>query len=693
MMRLKELSHTTLLMKLNEIFCCGWSEDDKFYVITNNGLDVFHLKPNPESKIEELSFNRSFIFPLQYYPSEHAGFDDSEIEKISREDLSTILYDPLLVPRLKVASDTPLYFIKAIWSTSRIVPSENCALALLTSVGGATLWMYKTNTWSVLVDISNLILLHLKGEDLIVPLTMGTPDYMPKFQEQCYKLVTSAIAWSSFYQFKHENFVFFTTVQKNGDVYVWKVKPDNVLDVTLQAELEVIHESKFKNVCSALWIAISQFRCVLVLGTIRGKVYCVHFDIDTDFKLKYSRTVEVWQDEDNIKVTQMLSTWIGPRICIVVIKASFFIGILINQDGEVVSTSHKHLDNLNITGVQEIDYLEYAVSTMTGVTCTLTLGQNYEDCNLHISDSMVDVDLNYSRWAQYGMCISKKSAIWVSCLNPCKTMQRQFGKSCSRIVFSHPAHLDPMAHIYNNKSELLTNIWDLMELARVLMLKNNKVIPNNWTMEWNHEMTDYQLKVCLWITFMAHLVQEATEKVKKIRELILCRHVERSLPLLVLKQYKEGLSVFEEDSAKCMVNYLRYCNKTFRKGELGPYLERINRSLHPLIPEDSDILCDWCQEPLENVNCSQGHPRQWCCVTLQKVDDGECLVCNVCGCSAHAELVNQSPTCTFCDTYMQSNSLFAKPLAPEDKPVDVAETPVEEMETGASTSAEIDTTK
>lgn len=134
-LELRLIDQLNLTNNLTINFACGYSEDDRIFILTDVGVYVLALKCSLVSSFSSFSHSKSF-FPLtNYIPADHIDLDLNSFHKdLDRKHL----YETVLVSEysanLNNTKPLDIFPICAEWSPSKIVGKTSCLLAVLSSL-------------------------------------------------------------------------------------------------------------------------------------------------------------------------------------------------------------------------------------------------------------------------------------------------------------------------------------------------------------------------------------------------------------------------------------------------------------------------------------------------------------------------------------------------------------------------------
>lgn len=135
LVELRLLDQIKLINHLIRNFACEYSEDDRFFILTETGVYILGLQCNLSTAFPNLCCSKKFFQVSNFIPGDNVDLDINTFHK----DLDRkALYESVMASELsatlrnmKPLDPTPL---SAGWSPSGIVSKTDCLLAVLTNI-------------------------------------------------------------------------------------------------------------------------------------------------------------------------------------------------------------------------------------------------------------------------------------------------------------------------------------------------------------------------------------------------------------------------------------------------------------------------------------------------------------------------------------------------------------------------------
>lgn len=139
---LRLLDQVKLFNHLTRNFACGYSEDDRFFILTESGVYILGLKCNLSAAFPDFSCTKKFIQISNFIPASNIDLDINTFHK----DLDRkTLYESVMaseysasLKNLKPLDPCPL---SAEWSPARIVGKTDCLLGILTNTHSLEIYL------------------------------------------------------------------------------------------------------------------------------------------------------------------------------------------------------------------------------------------------------------------------------------------------------------------------------------------------------------------------------------------------------------------------------------------------------------------------------------------------------------------------------------------------------------------------
>lgn len=131
---LRLLDQIKLVNHLTRNFACGYSDDDRFFILTESGVYVLGLKCNLSATFTNFSCSKKFFEVSNFIPSGNVDLDINTFHKdLDRKALYESVMATEYSASLKHTKAVDFFPVCAEWSPAGIVGNTNCMLGVLTN--------------------------------------------------------------------------------------------------------------------------------------------------------------------------------------------------------------------------------------------------------------------------------------------------------------------------------------------------------------------------------------------------------------------------------------------------------------------------------------------------------------------------------------------------------------------------------
>lgn len=319
-----------------------WSRNNKISVNQRKYIVVLGLQLNIPQILLKTSYERCILKVPEQYPTEKTNVDIGRLlYDLKKRSVFTTLFDPLLAPRLDKCKPIQPEFVFTCWSSENLVNNDTCALATLTNLGFVTIYIHQQHTFTVLGNINEFWEREVKKNWFSIA-RKRTSRLQAIHKMRAYELHISCIAWSPY----ENGFCYLVTGHSSGDVAIWKIDKIIYEDPIFQPEF-IIRIKQF-NVCVSClhWFKFRN-KDYLIIGYANGKVVGYIFSDRSD---SISEMKIIWPDEDNINVNCIKVTKFYQFVTVLIIKQSYLIAVLLDDDLNILHTTNTSIGSYYITG-------------------------------------------------------------------------------------------------------------------------------------------------------------------------------------------------------------------------------------------------------------------------------------------------------------------------------------------------------
>lgn len=134
-MELRLLDQIKLVNHLTRNFACDYSEDDRFFIITETGIYILSLKCNLSYVFPSFQCSKKFFQVSNFTPCANVDLDINTFHKdLDRKTLYETVMASEYSANLKHAKSLDPQPLSAQWSPAGIVNKSDCLLGVLTNM-------------------------------------------------------------------------------------------------------------------------------------------------------------------------------------------------------------------------------------------------------------------------------------------------------------------------------------------------------------------------------------------------------------------------------------------------------------------------------------------------------------------------------------------------------------------------------
>lgn len=649
--------------------------------------------PAPNSTVPRLSLKRSLLKPRTDVPTDKTDVDYNTLlyEMNDRVGVYHLILDSTLTPNLDNANMPPPRYTQVAWSPPGLLHYGRCLLATLTNYGSAKVEYSCNRHWRLVIDVS---------ESWTAVCRLGWESRALSQQEQYEELCRReaqlrivAIAWSGLRGKPNSESCLLAAAHRDGVVSLWQVPVVRFSPLALGEADAVADEEAMSTVTAGLaftletgtacapgrpligelhWLSLQSDH--LLVGDSSGRVRMWDTAPLALGRGQVPDAIDVYPTADRIKVTKMTDCKLPDgreERLVVVIKGSYLVVTLIDAEGRTLGTAVKDFKHVALTGVVVTKPGCMVVSAREGafylVECSVV------DAGLRTVVTPLRSYLSFAHNSCYGMAASQHRMIWVIASSVSKMYDHLVVKQPTQFHFvtiTNPAEAVPM--LVENSSMRLTRHLDCLEILRIQCQKLCQRPPVDVTIEDLDPLTNYQLRLSLWLTSVALTINadmeaEDTRQLKdlnnRIRQLLFARHACERVEMMLASVVSRGAT---EEELNC-INLLRTWMLTFTETPVAAQhwrgtCARVaailtgSQGLEELIKE----YCHICESEVENTwiqgdqwmfaTCLRGHSVPRCSLSLLPCVTLPYYTCPTCRIPAHPAFVtDKEPLCVFCD--------------------------------------------
>uniref|UniRef100_A0A1B6MNN9 Transcription factor IIIC 90kDa subunit N-terminal domain-containing protein n=1 Tax=Graphocephala atropunctata TaxID=36148 RepID=A0A1B6MNN9_9HEMI len=661
-MLLTELQTYSLTHMANVPFSSASSGDNSFSFITEKGLDILEMAPDPKSVSPSLSCRRYVIRSSGDLPTSDLGILPKDIlPHLDRELAYSLISDITLSPSLtRTLSPVPVPRLSQ-WSPVGILPNHRCVLAVLTDMGSLCLYMMADNEYQQKTDISKLWLRECR-------LTWGSQprDYVQRLAELRHRAEMVKITGMCWMEETQGGAGWLATASKSGLVSLWQVRVSVTNPLDLDVFLVTQFNSELKIVTTLHWIPLSSGNSLLTAASWDGRLRCFTLspapipgapppDAPPIASVPaVLSTYELWTEQDKIAVAHMTSWPWQDGMLLLAVKGAFIIAFYLDRDGEQRCYCAYRSCDTSINGLSQLSTDEILIATRSSRFTRLSVSLAC-DGKLKLGSDNVESYINISHMGCYGFNTTRNRVICFILLSVNQSYDHlRLREPTQVVVCSLSGQLEPQT-VLQEPHRPISQLWDCLELLRVQMLQKTVVAQLSYTRSALDNMTIDQLTSTLWWLTFATASEDDEQKHSSLSQLrcevemlvTSCHFFKRISTLL--GSPPDSLSTFQLQSLGLLHKWLTKLQNLPEEFATtlitGKTLLQQLEALEHKVP--SKEFCSICGNEVSELRelfyseCSEGHRLPRCSLSLVQCCQLPYFICAQCGALAHPVAVEE----------------------------------------------------
>ncbi|XP_046678745.1 uncharacterized protein LOC124366330 isoform X2 [Homalodisca vitripennis] len=656
-MLLTELQTYSLTHMANMPFSSASSGDNSFSFITEKGVDILEMAPDPKSVSPSLSCRRYVIRPCGDLPTSDLGIAPKDIlPHLDREQAYSLISDITLSPCLtRTLSPVPVPRLSQ-WSPLGILPNHRCVLAVLTDMGSLCLYMLVDNEYQQKANISDLWLGECRA-------TWAPPlrDYTHRLTELRNRAEMVKITGMCWLEDTRGGAGWLAAASKSGLVSLWQVRTcaSNPLDIDVFLVTQFNSELKIVNALH--WISLSSGNSFLTAASWDGRLRC--FTLSPAPAPGASSTAlapavltihQLWPEEDKIAVSYLTSWPWQDGILMLAIKGPFVIAFYMDRDGEQRCYAAYRSCDTSINGMSQLSGDEVLLVTRSSRFTRLAISLG-SDGKLMLASDKVESYINISHMGCYGLNTTRNRVICFILLSVNQSYDHlRLREPTQVVVCSLSGLLEPQT-VLQEPHRPISQLWDCLELLRVQMLQKTVVSEVTYTRSSLDNMTIDQLTSTLWWLTFATAAEDDEQKHSSLLQLrsevemlVTSCHFFKRIALL-MGSSPDSFSDFQLQSLGILSRWLTKLQDLPEEFSTtlitGKTLLQQLKTLKNVVP--STEICSICSNEVSELRelfyseCSEGHRVPRCSLSLVQCCQLPYFICAQCGALAHPVAVEE----------------------------------------------------
>ncbi|XP_011310175.1 uncharacterized protein [Fopius arisanus] len=646
-------------------FSIEWSEDNQISLLTERGVHIFELQPNPLCPTPTPKFRRSFLWATDYLPTAiFSPIVETVANNCQREDMYSLLLEEAITPHFPERTEHVPRIIQVAWSPVKLVDPSKCLLATITSAGAIDTTFKVGANWFSVSNLSQIWFEIIK-EELDFSVETCNPEEITgdMFKSNLRRLQGTSVTWSELYKDSQGTFSYLTTAWRSSELVIWRI--NKITELSMSVTPIMVYRKKFHGhtrISKILWITLKPKQHLAVIGFFDGRLYGLPVN-DHENELSDGLIIKYEEQPDRMPInfitTRAKTT--GGRI-IAFNKNIHFILIDINEEGNIVEKKYLKLPGFCISGILLLNNSEAMVSTQNGSLHHINLDST------PLKRTLIGHDMKYVRTQYLGLARSLSGATFVNVTSPSTAYDHLCNREPSNLQFFilKSPEFDPLCRLEKSESNLHA-YWDCLEMIRI---KSAKADADNQypkiPQELDQSLSIHQLRIIMWLT----LITEVVKKKKLIRKIDnVVGEISEAQPLIFVYTLSEHMIKLAKkkvlsDNQRLSIHFLRLYLEVFLAGEEDESNQNNKAIRHAKdamdVTSNMELIetetCNLCGEivtelPWNISSCPRGHQLPRCALTLLQITSLKYRSCPVCGRIFHPTLDDEYEEikCLYCD--------------------------------------------
>ncbi|XP_015114554.1 uncharacterized protein LOC107039454 [Diachasma alloeum] len=665
-MEAQEVYNVPITELVTALFNIEWSEDNQISLLTERGVHIFELQPNPLCPTPTPKFRRSFLWATDYLPTEiFSPIVETVLNNCEREDMYALLFEEALTPKFPERTEHVPRIIQVAWSPVKLVEPTKCLLATVSSAGAIDMAFKVGINWYSVSNLSQIWFEIIK-EEMAFDVETCTPEEIQAdtFKSNLRRLQGTSVTWSGLSKDSEGTFSYLATGYRSSELVVWRIS--KISELSINVTPTMIYRTKFKDhgrISKLIWMSLKPQRHLILVGFFDGRMLGVQLIEDNNqLTENFIKNYEEYPDRIPINfITTRTKTTRGNIIGIA--KNIHFILIEINDEGEVEEKKHVQLPGFSISSILLLNDSEAMIST--------------QDSGLHhikldstpMEKTAITHDMKCVKTQYLGMARSPSGATFVNVTSPSTTYDHLCNREPSNLQFFtlKSPEFDPWCRLEKSQSNLHV-YWDCLEMIRIRSAKatDGEDLFPKIPQELDHSLSTHQLRVIMWLTLITEVVKKK-KFIKKIDNVV--GEISEAQPLIFVHTISNHMIKLARkkvlsDNHRLSIHFLRLYLEVFLAGEEDESNQNSHAIRHAKEAMNAtskvDLIeaepCNLCGEivtelPWNTSSCPRGHQLPRCALTLLQITSLKYKSCPVCGRIFHPLLDEEyeEMKCLYCD--------------------------------------------
>ncbi|CAH2011790.1 unnamed protein product [Acanthoscelides obtectus] len=590
-------------------YACGKSENNDFFVLTDQGIYILTLRGDLSYSFPQFSCKKLFMPVSTYAACENIDIDVNSFSNyVERKDLYELALTSEYSVNLKHANKLDILPLKAEWSPQGLIDTTGCILAVLNSVYSLELYVRYVNKNEIVeyVTISNILeeVINEAKQKWESANRFSIEIKLRQFKNRIQFVSITGFTWGHKFKIGSIQHCTLFVGHMNGDITVWSVPEKLVSGQNWKPQILCRYATGLERIVTLHWHQTSEFGGGLCFADVSGRMKVVHITNLNKPVANVDNETIFWNEPDKVAIDKITVMEHDSYTFILAVKQRIILIFGLDKNGDVFGQKACYVDDVYITGLHHTGNTIY-VLTLPGIFTELTL--TVQDEKIKVTDKKISLKFDMKKYRTHGCFFSKNFAFFgLLCQQWAQDGSRVRAIEAEVIVFQN-LEMKLIDSLWNNPSESLRDYWDCLEVLRITCIREKRFPWLGISPDLNYDkLSIYHLKLLRQLAKLSEMVFNFVPVVKNydIKPFILTHYLlQIKLVVQRLKRLlaQKDLSVYQMRSIDVQNFFLKemIAKNILAKSNVGKTFIDDIRSVMEVANEmryPDTMQCIWCGE-------------------------------------------------------------------------------------------------
>ncbi|CAG9862574.1 unnamed protein product [Phyllotreta striolata] len=670
--QLKLLDHFKLSDSVSLNFACGYSEDNRFFIINDIGVYVLGFTGSVTDESPGFLCTKHFFQPSPFTPCSHVEIDlNSFHNELSKEDVYEMAMKTEYSATLKYTKAIEPAATYAEWSPKGLLNKHECLIAVLTNMFSLEIYARILNEREEIqyIFVSNITeaIIHAQKHNWKDANRFGIVTKSEEYKRRIDSVTPTAFTWSHLFRINNENSAVIFCGHINGDITVWRIhNEDFKVGLILIPTFLGRYRTRLKRISTMFWQHNSHYGGALFISDLDGKLNAIHVSNLNDTLACFNAEESFLTRCDKMKIDKISVMRHKNYTFVLVVKQRMLSIYGFDADGELFDCRSEYIEDYYITGLYHVDDKIFVLS-LPGIFAELRLEVNQK--KITVKKSLISLKNDMMKYRTHGFFFSKNMVLCTIIAYPWDL--QSFTKSSRNhvsIFVYHDVLKKPIDILWHNEEDSIMDYWDCFEALRMLCIKEKRFPWLGLPSHLNYDTLSLtQLKTLRLIAKLSEMVFNLIPYIKSytmkpyilVHYLLEIQLIVKRMSRLLHRSKTKRLTDFQMRSISIQNFHLKelIAGDVLAKANVGKtFVEDIASAMRIAneLEYPEPLVCAWCGDKVFAATCLPPHSDSRCCFTMMPVFIIPEYKCPYCKSTAHKNVEEElsEVVCPYCDVFM-----------------------------------------